>query len=132
MNYTVYNYKGNRTPEQFDNMEFIAEGTTSSFNVSEISTVNEDYAIQLTGELYVPVSGDYFFQTSSSNGGYLFISHELIVENSCEFEGLQPRNIVWVEEGAHQLRVTYFQIMWGDHFAIEYEGPGIEKRDLIY
>src|SRR5690625_5771633 len=22
--------------------------------------------------------------------------------------------------------------MWGAHFAIQYEGPGIEKRDLIY
>lgn len=132
MNYTVYNYKGNRTPEQFDNLEIIAEGTTSSFNVSEISPVNEDYAIQFTGELYVPVSGDYFFQTSASNGGNLFINDELIVENSGEFEGLQPGNIVWLEEGTHQLRVTYFQIMWGAHFAIQYEGPGIEKRDLIY
>lgn len=131
MNYTVYNYRGNRTPEQLDNLEIIAEGTTSSFNVSEISPVNEDYAILFTGELHVPVTGDYFFQTSASNGGNLFINGELVVENTGEFEGLQPGNIVRLEKGTHPLEVTYFQIMWGAHFSIQYEGPGIEKRALI-
>src|SRR5690625_8049266 len=36
MNYTVYNYKGNGTPEQVDNLEIIGDGTASSFDVAGI------------------------------------------------------------------------------------------------
>lgn len=132
MNYTVHNYRGNRTPVDFEELEVIKEGTTDEFNVSEISPRNDDYAIRFTGELTVPVSGDYFFQTSVSNGGNLYIDDELVVENTGEFEGIQLGNIVYLEEGTHELDVTYFQIMWGTNLTIHYEGPGMEKRLLIF
>lgn len=130
LTYKVYDYEGDRTPQNFDNLELLKEGTTDSFNVASISPKDEHYATHFSGELNVPVSGDYLFESDMSNGGNLYINGELILENTGEFEGVRPSKIITLEEGTHQLEVTHFQIRRGTHVALYYEGPTMEKRTL--
>jgi hypothetical protein len=130
LEYKVYDYNGDRTPQNFDTLELLKEGTTDSFNVASISPKNEHYATHFSGELSVPVSGDYLFETQMDNGGNLFIDGELILENTGELEGVRPGKIVNLEEGTHQLEVTHFQINWSTYVTVYYEGPNMEKRTL--
>ncbi|MEX2344360.1 MAG: family 16 glycoside hydrolase, partial [Balneolaceae bacterium] len=132
MDYTVYDYNGDRTPGDFEELEVLEEGTTHSFNVSELSPKNEHYAITFSGDLEVPVSGDYFFQTMMDDGGNLYVDDELVVENTGEFDAQQLGNIIYLEEGSHRLDVSHFQIMWGASVNIFYEGPEMEKRPLVF
>jgi len=130
MEYQVYDYDGDRTPVNFDELELLEEGVTDSFNVSELGPKNEHYATRFSGELNVPVTGDYLFQTEMSNGGNLFINGDLIIENTGEFDEFRPGRIIHLTEGSHQIELTHFQIMWGTHAIVFYEGPQIERRTL--
>ena len=130
LSYKIYDYDGDRIPTSFEGLDLLKEGTTDSFNVAAISPKNEHYATQFTGELYVPVSGDYLFGTLMSNGGNLFIDGDLVLENTGERDDALPSKIINLEEGTYQLEVIHFQIRWGTHAIILYEGPTIEKRAL--
>lgn len=130
LTYKIYDYNGDRTPRNVDDLELLKDGTTDSLNMASISPKNENYATHFSGELSVPVSGDYLFETQMSNGGNLYIDGDLILENSGEQDGARPGKIIYLEEGVHQLELIHFQIKWNTHATIYYEGPNMEKRTL--
>jgi len=130
LSYRIYDYDGDRTPVNFDELELLEEGTTDSFNVAAISPKSDHYATEFTGELNVPVSGDYLFQTRMNNGGNLYLDDELIIENTGEFDEQLLGRIIHLDEGQYQLTLTHFQIMWGTYAMLAYEGPGMERRTL--
>jgi hypothetical protein len=72
--YRVYDYRGDLTPVDFDGLELLAEGVTDSFRVSELSPQDQHYAMTFSGNIEVPVTGDYLFQTLMNNGGNLYIN----------------------------------------------------------
>lgn len=130
LEYTVYDFEGVRLPD-FDTLSVVlAEGVTDSFNVSELSPKNEYYAIWFSGELEVPVSGDYLFQTLISNGGDLYIDGERIIANDGEIDSNLYGTIVTLEEGTHSLEMSYFQRTWNMDLLLFYEGPGMERQTL--
>lgn len=130
LDFTVYDFEGDRTPVDFEGLEVLEQGVTDSLNVEKVSPKNEHYATTFSGELDVPVSGDYLFQSVMSNGGNVYINGDLILENTGEFDNWQPTAIINLSEGTHQLDVTHFQIKWGTSLILLYEGPGMEKRAL--
>ena len=130
LNYRVYDYEGDRTPVNFDELELLAEGTVDSFNVSQVSPKGDRYAVVFTGDLNVPVSGDYLFQKRMNNGGNFYINDELIIENTGELDSQQLGRIIHLDEGTHDLKLTHFQIQWGTYASLVYEGPGMERRSL--
>lgn len=131
MSFTVYDYEGDRLPENFDELTIIEEGVTDHFDVSELSPKNDHYATRFSGEIEVPVTGEYLFETRMNNGGNLYINGGLLIENTGEYDNQRLGNIIHLTEGTHQIDVTHFQIIWGTTLSINYEGPGIEKRPLI-
>lgn len=131
LNFRVYEYGGERMPVNFDELELLVEGTVDSFNVSQVSPKGEQYATAFTGELNVPLSGDYLFQTRMNNGGNFYINDELFIENTGEVGGLQLGRIIHLEKGTHALKITHFQIRWGAYASLVYEGPEMERRSLV-
>lgn len=131
MNYTVYEYEDDRTPVNFDELTVIEEGVTDHFNITELSPVNEHYATTFSGEIEVPTTGEYLFETFIRNGGNLYIDGELLIENTGEYDSQRFGNTIHLTKGTHQLDVTHFQIIWTSEISINYEGPNIEKRPLV-
>lgn len=129
LEYTVYEYDGYQTPVSFDELEVLDRGITNSFNVSELSPGHQQYAIKFTGNIEVPVTGEYLFQTQLSQGGNLYINSELIVENNGEIPGMRLGDTIYLEEGIHQLELSYFRVR-GAAASVYYEGPQIELRPL--
>ncbi len=130
LEYKIYDYEGDRTPVDFEELELLEEGVTDSFNVADISPKSENYATVFTGDLEVPVTGDYLFETQMDDGGNLYINGDLLIENTGEFDSQRLGAIVHLTEGTHQLELTHFQIMWGTQATLFYEGPGMERRTL--
>lgn len=130
LSYRVFDYEGDRTPANFEELELLEEGTTDSFNVTAISPKSDHFATEFRGELNVPVSGDYLFQTRMNNGGNFYIDDELIIENTGEFDGQLLGRIIHLDEGQYDLTLTHFQIRWGTFAMLAYEGPDMEKRTL--
>jgi len=130
LEYKVYDYDGDRTPVNFDELELLQEGVTDSFNVAALSPKSENFATTFTGDLEVPITGDYLFETQMNNGGNLYINGNLIIENTGEFDSQRLGTIIHLTEGTHELKLTHFQIMWGTFAILFYEGPGMEHRTL--
>lgn len=128
--YEVYDYEGDRTPVNFEDLELLAEGETDSFNVFKNSPKNENFVTQFSLDIDVPRSGDYLFQTLMNNGGNLYINDELEIENTGEFDNQLLGKIINLSEGSHRLRLTHLQIIWGADATVFYEGPNMEKRTL--
>ncbi|MEX0770487.1 MAG: family 16 glycoside hydrolase, partial [Balneolaceae bacterium] len=128
--YTVYDYSGERLPD-FDTLTTVlAEGVTDSLNVSDLSPKDERYAIWFSGDLHVPVSGDYLFQTQISNGGNLYIDGERVIANDGSIDSHLLGNIIHLEEGTYPLEMSYFQRTWNTQLILYYEGPNMERRTL--
>ncbi|MEX2601609.1 MAG: family 16 glycoside hydrolase [Balneolaceae bacterium] len=130
LSYTVYDFNGVRLPDFGQLTDVLAEGVTESFDVTGISPKNEYYAARFSGELEVPVSGEYLFQTQISNGGNLYINGDLVIPNDGEIDYHLLGNIIHLEAGTHQLEMSYFQRTWSRDLWLYYEGPNMERRPL--
>lgn len=126
--YEVYDYEGDRTPVNFEDLELLAEGETDSFNVFKNSPKNEQFATRFTAEIDIPTTGDYLFQTLMNNGGNLYINDELIIENTGDLDNQLLGNIIHLSKGKHNLELTHLQVKWGADATVFYEGPNMEKR----
>lgn len=127
--YSVYDYEGTEMPE-FNKLEVIKEGVTDSFNVHLLSPKPEHFAVRFTGDLIVPTTGDYMFETHMDNSGNVYINDELVVYNSEEPRALVRANTVHLEAGINKLVVEYHQIEGRSDVTLIYEGPRMEKRFL--
>lgn len=130
INYKVYDYEGERTPVNLENLELLAEGVTDSFDVLKNSPKSENFVTRFTAEISVPTTGDYLFQTVMNNGGNLYINDELILENTGEYDSRRPGAIIHLQKGTHTLELTHLQVKWGADAIVFYEGPDMEKRTL--
>ncbi|MEX0929551.1 MAG: family 16 glycoside hydrolase [Balneolales bacterium] len=130
LDYSVYDFNGDRVPDFDDLGPPIHEGITDSFNVESLSPKTEHYAMRFRGDLHVPVSGDYLFETQIANGGDLYIDGGLIVGNNGDGNFEKYGGVTYLEQGVHELELTYMQVVSNAHVVLAYEGPGIEKRAL--
>lgn len=132
LSYTVYHYRGGLLPdrEAFDGLPVLAEGVTDSLNVSDLSPRDERFAIWFSGDLHVPVSGDYLFQTLIGTGGNLYIDGQLVTTSTGRTYLTLVGNVVHLEEGTHRLEISYFKRRFVDPLTVIYEGPGMERRTL--
>lgn len=129
LTYKVFEYNGDRVPD-FDTLSVIKEGSTDSLNVAQLSPKEKNYAIQFNGDLDIPVSGEYLFESQISNGGNLYVDDELVLPNNGDIDDHKVSAIIYLEKGIHDFYMSYFQIQWGNYIALSYEGPGMEKRAL--
>ena len=129
LSYQIYDYEGDERPN-FDSLELIQEGTTDSIMVARISEKKEHFAMKLSGDITVPVSGKYLFQTLLDDGGDLYIDGKPIVNNGGELEFERQSGTIDLTEGVHSLELTFFQVTWRAHATIFYEGPEMELQSL--
>ncbi len=132
LSYTVYDYRGALLPdrEAFKSLPVLAEGVSDSLNVRDLSPREERFAIWFSGDLHVPVSGEYLFQTLIGTGGNLYIDGELVTTTNGRTYLTLVGNVIYLEEGTHQLEISYFKRRFVDPLTVIYEGPCMERRTL--
>ncbi|MEM9721919.1 MAG: family 16 glycoside hydrolase [Bacteroidota bacterium] len=129
LSYEIFDYEGDTRPD-FDSLSKIQEGTVDSFNIAQTSEKREHFAMKLSGEITVPTSGTYLFQTLLDDGGDLFIDGQPVVQNGGEFEFERLGGVVDLTQGTHTLELHFFQVTWRAHATVFYEGPEMELQPL--
>ena len=127
----VYHGEWDYIPD-FTKLEAVKKqtGITEFNNFDDISGQAKHYALQFEGELIVPKSGEYLFETSIDDGGDLKIDDQLVVHNEGEPGIGTERGIVNLTEGKHKIEVTYYEEVWASTLIIHYEGPEMERQTL--
>ncbi len=71
------------------------------------------------GQIVIPSSGSYKFQTNSDDGSMLYINGALVVNNSGRHGQQWREGTVSLAAGAHDIVVTFFEVTGGDHVAVQ-------------
>lgn len=126
--YQIYHGSWDRLP-QLDTMTASSSGTKEDFDV-EVEGEVDKYAMSFSGQLEVPVTGQYLFETRIDDGGDLLIDGDLIVHNDGEPGMGTERGLVELTKGTHTIELTYYQDVWGKRLFVFYEGPSIKRQAL--
>lgn len=69
----------------------------------------EWFAIDYTGNIWIPKGGRYHFSLASDDGSALFVDDRLVIDN----DGIHPivvkKGAVHLSAGRHSIRIAYFQ-----------------------
>ncbi len=127
--YAFYNGKYDYIPN-FDTITAIKTGTVELLDLTAVSDQPDGYAVIFRGDLEVPTTGNYLFESRIDDGGDLTIDSTMVVHNEGEPGMGHEYGQIYLTEGSHSFMVSYYQEVWSATLEIFYEGPGIERRML--
>lgn len=111
----------------FDKLKPTKTGVADT--ISAAAAKGQDHVgLRFTGFLKVPTDGVYTFYLASDDGSRLTLGGETLIDNDREHAALELRRRVALKAGLHPIVVTYFEVAYGEHLSLSYEGPGIEKQ----
>ncbi len=132
LRYQYYEIEGPITElPDFDALAVVREGSTDSLVYQTLSERDERVAYIFTGQLEVAKAGDYLFTLYSDDGSRLFIHNELLIDNDGKHDYEPKSGLIHLEEGAHDLKLTYFNNNWGQGLTLVYEGPELREQPLV-
>jgi len=114
----------------FDTLSPKVTGSTKTIDVNQLSQRRDGVAFKFTGNLNVPISGDYLFDLLSDDGSALFIDQKQIINNDGKHDFESKKGLVNLKKGTHTFQINYFNNTWGKGFWLKYEGPEQELRTL--
>jgi hypothetical protein len=103
---------------------------TGNVNNFDISVANrpQQFAINYTGYINVPVDGQYTFYTSSDDGSNLYLDGVQVVNNDGTHIMTQQSGSIGLQAGLHAISVGYFNQTGDQGLQIRYSGPGISQQ----
>ena len=93
----------------FDKLKPVAQGKVFQFGLEKIDVPKNNFALQLESFIQIDKDGQYEFSTSSNDGSKLYIDNKLVVDNDGEHGVRQISVSLYLTEGRHSIRATYFQ-----------------------
>lgn len=116
----------------FDTMTPSKQGTATSLDeLQDLAGVRDHFALVFDAKLNVPTDGEYLLTTVYDDGGDVFIDGNLVIHNGPkEYENQPSRGLVDLTAGAHDIKITYYQEVWGSRIIFEAEGPEIQKHRI--
>lgn len=131
LNYKYYEGTWSALPN-FSTLIPIETGNTPGVDIS-VRNRDENYAIQWEGYIYIPVAGNYTFETNSDDGSRVWINGSLVVDNDGA-HGMQYREGTRnLSVGSHQIVIGFQQGAGG--FGMEFywknTAHGITSRQLV-
>jgi hypothetical protein len=97
---------------------------------SEYPAIAENYSIEWTGAIVVPVSGEYQFTTISDDGSELHIDDQLVVDNRGLHGFVKQTGSIHLEEGFHSITIRYMQGGGAADFKAYWTQPGKAREGL--
>lgn len=110
-------------------MRAIATGTTQEVSTSQAQRRNQ-FGFVFEGSFWVPKSGSYTFYLRSDDGSLLSINGRRLIDNDGLNSSRELSGTVNLSEGFHNIRVDYFQLLWGSSLNLQWSGPGLSRRKL--
>ncbi|WOK09589.1 PA14 domain-containing protein [Imperialibacter roseus] len=129
LEYSLYQGTWDKLPD-FTTMTPAKTGKVDELSIVGLADGNDHYGVIFKGNLSVPNSGDYLFETLIDDGGDLIIDGQVVVHNDGEPGFGAVKGLVTLEKGVHTFQSSYFQDVWSSMLMIYYEGPEISRQSF--
>jgi len=129
IHYRYYVGKWEQLPDFFQLMP-ADTGTIRHFNLEEIVTNKDHYALLMVGFFKVEEAGQYIFYCGSNDGSELYIDNTLLIDNDGLHGYKEKSNKIYLDKGLHRIEVRYFQGGGGQSLKVSWKGPGFAKCEL--
>jgi large repetitive protein len=111
----------------YDALTPVKTGILTNFSLTP-KQVYDFYAFRFTGKISIAAAGTYTFFTESDDGSRLSIDGAPIVENDGLHGMVERSGSLFLNQGLHDIVVTFFEKDGGDDLIVSYAGPGVDKR----
>ena len=92
---------------------------------------NDTFGVQINGNIEVQEGGFYTFFLGADDGAILIINGEPVVDNNGLHAFRTRTGEIALEPGTHSIEVRYFENFGRAGLTLEWEGPGLEGRELV-
>ncbi|GFE66757.1 PA14 domain-containing protein [Litoreibacter roseus] len=91
----------------------------------------DTFGVKISGNVEVEEAGSFTFLLGGDDGAMLFVNGEPVVNND-GLHGFRTRTgEIELEPGTHHIEVRYFENYGRAGLKLEWEGPGIDGRELV-
>ncbi|MCR9085818.1 MAG: PA14 domain-containing protein [Rhodobacteraceae bacterium] len=126
---------------QLDEIDWTAEPTHEEL-VGDINYANgtgsfwedgatDTFGAQITGHVEVDEGGTFTFNLGGDDGAVLYVNGVEVIENDGLHSYHTRSGEVDLDAGTHHIEVRYFENYGHAGLKLEWEGPGIEGRELV-
>lgn len=133
-NLNLKEYEGNKKIfKASDDLTLLRELKVDELSAAIVEGNESQRLLKYTGELEVPVSGDYLLELRINNGGGFFlINNDTLIDRNADFDLYEPGfATVNLQKGSHPFTFIYNKHR-SDHkgFTLQVEGPNMQKYFL--
>ena len=118
-----------RLPD-FGQLKVVKSGHIFQFGLDKIITDKDAFGLVFEGKLKITKTDWYTFYTMSNDGSCLYLDNQLVVNNDGAHGPQEKAGRIFLKEGLHPLRLTYFQAGGGLMLQVKISGPGLEKQEI--
>lgn len=126
LDYQYYEGAWNYLPD-FSQIFPVKSGTIDNLSFSPIMQ-QDNFAMQYSGFIDIPMDGYYTFYLNSDDGSKLFIGDLNLINNDGLHSASEASGRIGLKAGKHAFTVTFFEKTGGEVLTLSYEGPGIGKQ----
>jgi hypothetical protein len=95
-----------------------------------VAPSDANFGLRFRGYLNVLEDGVYGFHLTSDDGSRLFIDGTQVVDNDGIHGARERSGHTALTSGLHPIELVFFQGRGGVGLALQYDGPGLEKREV--
>lgn len=107
------------------------EGRQPTFSLAPAAAASGGFALELTGELFVPAAGPYTFYLVGNNASVLDVGGTRVVAHDPANSAAERSGTVELAAGSHTVRLRYFDITEpAAQLSVEYSGPGFVREPI--
>ena len=128
LRYEYYETALQRLP-QFDRLNVKARGVTGRIGL-DVRQRDDHFALRLTGNLTVPVEGEYTFFVVSDDGARLLIDDKEILANDGIHPATEGKGRIVLTRGEHALTLLYFNAVGERALDAYWQGPNFARQEI--
>jgi hypothetical protein len=135
LNYKYYEGDFNTLPD-FNNLTPVKTGVSPTTDISQRppGSGTDHFAFLWQGNINIPVTGTYTFETVSDDGSKLYFNTAYsqnataLVTNDGLHAPVPATGNATISSGIYPISITYFQKEGGEAMQLYWSGPGIERQ----
>jgi mono/diheme cytochrome c family protein len=114
---------------EWDAMQAIATGLTDAIGLEKAER-EDQFGLRLMGGVTLPVDGTYTFYLTSDDGSMFDLDGQRVIDHGGLHGDWTKETTLELEAGFHPLVVTMFERTGGEVLRLEFEAPGVERREF--
>lgn len=107
----------------------VSSGLTKNFHIG-MARIPNYFGLWFKGFVKIPADGIYTFHLSSNDGSHLYLDGKELIENDGNHAMVEEAGSIGLKAGFHAIEVKYMQCGGGKGLKVEWEGPGMERKEL--